>query len=153
MSSFCSLVHYEFTIGGYELWGCKEYSQPKTMNAPHLLHPRESAFAPSPRACLSNVSPPPPHEHHLQASLGANLPGATPSPTSISGLTLPSSLGAYICASDSLPTLTEADFGIFPKLHHEELIKPIRRYGAGIAPVDHKAEFVKIDDDDPPSGS
>lgn len=32
------------------------------------------------------------------------------------------------------------------------MIKPIRKYGAGIAPVDRKSEFVKIDDEHPPSG-
>lgn len=51
-----------------------------------------------------------------------------------------------------LPVFIEADFDIFPKLHHEELIKPARRYGAGIAPVKHKAEIVNIDDDDCASG-
>lgn len=51
-----------------------------------------------------------------------------------------------------LPKLTEADFEIFPKLPHEELKKPIRRYGASITPVENKATFIKIDDDDSPSG-
>lgn len=51
-----------------------------------------------------------------------------------------------------LPKLTETDFDIFPKLRHEELKKPIRRYGAGITPVENKATFIKIDDDDTPSG-
>lgn len=51
-----------------------------------------------------------------------------------------------------LPVFIEADFDIFPKLHHEGLIKPARRYGAGIAPVKHKAETVNIDDDDCASG-
>lgn len=51
-----------------------------------------------------------------------------------------------------LPVFIGADFDIFPKLHHEELIKPARRYGAGVAPVKHNVERVDIDDDDCCSG-
>lgn len=81
------------------------------------------------------------------------------SPSSVSS----SPLGTCHSASETtkitpLPIPTEADFDFLPKLKHQELKKPVRSYGAGnasvpgIVPVEHKAGFIKINDDDMPSG-
>lgn len=67
----------------------------------------------------------------------------------------PQSGSFHASSSPTIPPLhplTEADFAIFPKLKHEELKKPTRRYGAGIAP-EYKAKFVEIGDDDDSSSS
>lgn len=124
--------------------------------APSLSSPKLT-LAPSPSADLGDLSPP--------SKTLASSTSACPSALSLSATPAPncssspfsSPLGACHCASESimiapLPKLTEADFDIFPKLPHEELKKPIRRYGASITPVENKATLIKIDDDDSPSG-
>lgn len=111
-------------------------------------------------------SPSPPSPNHILApSFGACVcafplsPIAiAPVPSSLSpnSILAPPQSGCFNASASStiplLPQLTEADLAIFPKLQHEELKKTVRRYGAGIASVEAKAEFVDIGDEDYPSG-
>lgn len=136
---------------------CVSSPPPLAIEIAQSLSTSKPTLAPSPSAYLRDFSPPPKTlASPTSACLCALSPSATPAPNYISSQ-FHHPLVACLCASKSiiippLPKLAKADFDIFPKLRHEELKKPMRRYGTGITPVDNKAAIIKIEDDASPSG-